>query len=75
MNTTDQLNCFKISFQTKTNTGTGAIFIINGYTFSLIWYQLGIFLCYSHSRNEEGFITSDGAFVLLKFKTLSDVIK
>ena len=45
MNTTDQLNFLKISFQTKTNTGTGAIFFINGYTFALIWHKLGIFLC------------------------------
>ena len=73
MNTTDELNFLKISFQTKTNTGTGAIFFINGYTFALIWHKLGIFLCDSHSRNEEGFITSDGASVLLKFKTLDDV--
>ena len=73
MNTTDELNFLKTSFQTKTNTGTGAIFFINGYTFALIWHKLGIFLCDSHSRNEEGFITSDGASVLLKFKTLDDV--
>ena len=73
MNTTDELNFLKISFQTNTNTGTGVIFFINGYTFSLIWHKLGIFLCDSHSRNEEGFITSDGASVLLKFKTLDDV--
>ena len=73
MNATDQLNFLKISFQTKTNTGTGAIFFINCYTFALIWHKLGIFLCDSHSRNEEGFITSDRASVLLKFKTLDDV--
>ena len=71
MNVTDQF--LKISFQTKTNTGTGAIFFVNGYTFALIWHKLGIFLCDSHSRNEEGFITSDAASVLLKFKTLDDV--
>ena len=73
MNTTDELNFLKISFQTKTNTGTGAIFFINGYTFALIRHNLGIFLCDSHSRNEEEFITSDGASVLLKFKTLDEV--
>ena len=56
----------------KTNTaGTGAIFSINGYIFDLIWHKFGIFLCDSHSRNEEGFITSDSATVLLKF-TLDD---
>ena len=73
MNTTEQFNFLKMSFQTKTNTGTGAIFFINGYTFALIWNKSGIFLCDSHSRNKEGFITSDGASVLLKFKTLDDV--
>ena len=73
MNTTDQLNFLKISFQTKTNTGTGAIFFINGYTFALIWHKLGIFIFDSHIRNEEGFITSDGSSVLLKFKTLDNV--
>ena len=73
MNTTEQFNFLKMSFQTKTNTGTGAIFFINGYTFALIWNKSGIFLCDSHSRNKEGLITADGASVLLKFKTLDDV--
>ena len=73
LNTTDQINFLKISFQMKTNTGTGAIFFINGYTFALIWNKSGIFLCDSHSRSEEGFITADGTSVLLKFKTLNEV--
>ena len=73
MKTTEQFNFLKMSFQTKTNTGTGAIFFINGYTFALIWNKSGIFLCDSHSRNKEGIITADGASVLLKFKTMDDV--
>ena len=73
MKTTEQFNFLKMSFQTKTNTGTGAIFFINGYTFALIWHKSGIFLCDSHSRNKEGIITADGASVLLKFKTMDDV--
>ena len=73
LNTTDQMNFLKISFQMKTNTGTGAIFFINGYTFALIWNKSGIFLCDSHSRSKEGFITADGTSVLLKFKTLNEV--
>ena len=50
MNTTEQFNFLKMSFQTKTNTGTGAIFFINGYTFALIWNKSGIFLCDSHTE-------------------------
>ena len=73
MNTTEQFNFLKMSFQSEMNTGTGAIFFINGYTFALIWNKSGIFLCDSHSRNNEGFITADGTSVLLKFKTLDDV--
>ena len=73
MSSTEQFNFVKMSFQSKTNTGTGAIFFINGYTFALIWNKSGIFLCDSHSRNKEGLITADGASVLLKFKTLDDV--
>ena len=73
MNTTEQFNFLKMSFQSKMNTGTGAIFFINGYTFALTWNKYGIFLCDSHSRNNEGFITADGTSVLLKFKTLDDV--
>ena len=73
MNTTEQFNFLKMSFQSKMNTGTGAIFFINGYIFALIWNKSGIFLCDSHSRNNEGFITADGTSVLLKFKTLDDV--
>ena len=48
-------------------------FFINGYTFALIWTKLAIFLCDSHSRNEVGFITADGASILLKFQNLVDV--
>ena len=64
MNTTEQFNFLKMSFQSKMNTGTGAIFFINGYTFALIWNKSGIF-CDSHSRNNGGFITADGTSVLL----------
>ena len=73
MNSTEQFNVPKMSFQTKTNTGTRAIFFIYGYTFALIWHKSEMFLCDSHSRNKEGLITADGASILLKFKTLNDV--
>ena len=51
LNSTDQMNFLKISFQMKTNTDTGAIFFINGYTFALSWNKSGIFLCDSHNRS------------------------
>ena len=41
-----------MSFQTKMNTGTGAIFFINGYTFALIWDKSGIFLYDSHKSKQ-----------------------
>ena len=39
----------------------------------LIWNKSGIFLCDSHSRSEEVFITAEGTSVLLKFKNFNDV--
>ena len=42
------------------------------YKFALFWSKFGIFICDSHSRLEIGFITADGASILLKFQNLAD---
>ena len=73
MNIIDDIDFLERSYRKVSDTGNGLIFFINGYTFSLIWSKSAIFLCDSHSRNREGFLTPDGTSILLKFKSLNDV--
>ena len=61
------------SYEQTSNTGTGLIFFISGYTFAIIWSKQAFFLFDSHSRSTEGFTVSDGYSVLMKFKSLDDV--
>ena len=72
VSTNNQFDLLEGSYK-ENNTGNGLIFFISGYTFPLIWSKSAFFLCDSHSRDEKGYITSNGTSVLLKFKSLHDV--
>ena len=63
------------SYNSLQDTGTGLIFLINGFTFSVIWSKSGFYVFDSHSRDSEGFQTPNGTSVLLQFRTLSRVEK
>ena len=73
MNIIHDINFLERSYLKVSDTGNGLIFFINGYTFYLIWNKSAIFICDSHSRNREGFMTPDGTYILLKFKSRNDV--
>ena len=72
ISTNNQFDLLERSYK-ENNTGNRLIFFISGYTFSLIWSKSAFFLCNTHSRDEKGYITSNGTSVLLKFKSLHDV--
>ena len=55
------------------NTGSGALFFLNNYTFSLIWNKQAFYLFDAHSRDKDGLITPDGTSILLKFKSLHEI--
>ena len=55
------------SFQ---HIGTGALLIANNYILGLIWGIDSIHLLDSHSKDENGNLSSSGIAVLLKFDTL-----
>ena len=52
---------------------SGLIFIIDGFTFAIIYSDRGVYVFDSHSRDENGFASPTGASVLLKFRTLADI--
>ena len=59
----------------KCVSGDGLLFIIHGYTFSVLWNKRNYFLFDPHSRDEEGAIVPNGTCVLLKFSSLSQLQK
>ena len=63
----------KVSYQETLYTRHDLIFLINGYTFALIWSKQGFFLFDSYSRSTEGFVALDGYSILMKFKSLDEV--
>ena len=50
--------------------GTGALLIVNNYILGLIWGNDSIYLFDSHSKDENGDVSSFGTAVLIKFDTL-----
>ena len=50
--------------------GTGALLIVNDYILDLIWGNYSIYLFDSHSKNENGNVSSSGTAVLIKFDRL-----
>ena len=49
---------------------TGALLIVNNYILGLIWGNDSIYLFHSHSKDENGNVSSFGTAVLIKFDTL-----
>ena len=60
INVANTFDMLETSFKNSTNSGSGLIFFISGYTFAVIWSKSGYFLCDSHSRNKSGHIVPDG---------------
>ena len=73
INIANRFDMLETSFKNASNTGSGMIFFISGYTFAIIWSKSGFFLCDSHSRNKTGHIVPGGYSILLKFKSLRDI--
>ena len=57
------------------DTGTGILFLINGFTFSIIWGKSTFNVFDSHSRDFEGFTSPNGTSVLLQFRSVHAVEK
>lgn len=55
------------------SVGNGLIFIAGGYSVSIIWEKMSIYLFDPHSRDSHGSFSLDGSSILLKFKSLCDV--
>ena len=63
------------SYNSLQDIGTGLLFLIDGFTFSVIWSKSGFYVFDSHSRDSESFQIPNGTSVLLRFRTLSRVEK
>ena len=50
--------------------GTGGLLIVNNYTLGLIWGNDSIYLFNSHSKDENGNVSSPGTAVFVKIDTL-----
>ena len=69
-----QYNIFEVHRTLNSaEVGNGLVPMTGGYTIALIWSNSDFFLFDSHSRDQNGGFTAEGATVLLSFKTLSDV--
>lgn len=66
---TPSLNKF-LKFSENQN---GMMFMIGGFTTSIIWNKPHFYLFDSHSRNSDGSFIADGHSVLLKFRTINDL--
>ena len=55
------------------NIGSGALLMINGYIFVIIWEKDCVYLFDSHSKNYEGNISQNGSAILMKFEILDDL--
>ena len=55
------------------NKGNGLILIFNGYSISILWNKAHFFLFDPHSRDSRGAVISDGASVLLAFRSMRAV--
>ena len=55
------------------NIGSGALLMINGYIFVIIWETDCVYLFDFHSKDYEGNISQNGSAILMKFETLDDL--
>ena len=63
----------QISDHFNSNSGrSGMIFIIGGFTFSIIYTSAGVYVFDSHSRDDNGFPSPTGTSVLMKFRSLRE---
>ena len=72
-----KLNTYLVSLkeiiESCLNIGSGALLIISGYIFGLIWGKECVYLFDSHSNDYEGNISQNGSTILMKFETLDDL--
>ena len=55
------------------NIGSGALLIISGYIFGLIYRKECVYLFDSHSKDYKGNISQNGSAILTKFETLDEL--
>ena len=55
------------------NIGSGALLIITGYIFGILWGKDCVYLFDSHSKAGEGDISQNSTEILIKFETLDDL--
>ena len=55
------------------NIASGALLIISGYIFGLIWGKECVYLFDSHSKDYEGNISQNESAILMKFETMDDL--
>ena len=55
------------------NIGSGALQMISGYIFGIIYGKDCVYLFDSHSKDYEGNISQNGSAILMKFETLDDL--
>ena len=71
------LNAYLVSLkeiiESSLNIGSGALLIIGGYIFGLLWGKNCVYLFDSHSKDYDGDISQNGSAFLMKFKTLDDL--
>ena len=55
------------------NIGSGALLIISGYIFGIIWGKDCLYLFDSHSNDYKGNISQNGSAILMKFENLDNL--
>ena len=62
-----------INYNSLLDTGTDLLFLINGFTFSIIWEKSTFNVFDSHSRDSNGLASPEGSSVLLQFRSIQAV--
>ena len=55
------------------NIGSGALLIMSGYIFGILWGKDCVYIFDPHSKDDEGNISQNGTAILIKFETLDDL--